>query len=146
MMEKNNSFFEDRNSDWLAQEIKREKRVSPWDFDEGKKVRNEHEENCEKEEVAEEHRAEHDIINTVIARQSEIARTAIKRADKTAKTGSVLVTVFVIVFFLIIFANILITIGSGFLPVRTMEMIFSFIPMIIFIIVISVVLSAVRKK
>ncbi|MBR5340804.1 MAG: hypothetical protein IK151_02640 [Erysipelotrichaceae bacterium] len=65
--------FEKLNGDnWLAKEIERENRVSAWDFDEGKNLRNEHaqdcdakglrlahEENCEAREVADEHSAIH---------------------------------------------------------------------------------------
>jgi len=65
--------FEKYNTDdWLAKEIKRESKISAWDFDEGKRVRSEHEEdcdakavaleheeNCEAEEVAQEHIKKH---------------------------------------------------------------------------------------
>ena len=46
-------------NDWLSRERAREKRVSAWDFDEGRKVRNEHEENCDVENVARTHHQEH---------------------------------------------------------------------------------------
>lgn len=40
---------------WLQEEIEREARVSAWDFDEGKKIRDWHEENCDRHKVEEYH-------------------------------------------------------------------------------------------
>lgn len=40
---------------WLQEEIEREARVSAWDFDEGKKVRDWHEENCDRREIEKYH-------------------------------------------------------------------------------------------
>lgn len=52
--------FEKLNSDdWLKKEIEREKRVSAWDFDDGRKVRYEHEENCDARNNASEHEIRH---------------------------------------------------------------------------------------
>ncbi|MBQ3295606.1 MAG: hypothetical protein IJH00_03880 [Erysipelotrichaceae bacterium] len=52
--------FEKLNSDdWLKKEIEREKRVSAWDFDEGKRVRNEHAEDCDARNNAFEHEIRH---------------------------------------------------------------------------------------
>ena len=45
--------------DWLEKELEREKRVSFWDLDEGKKLKEEHEENCDAEELAESHHRKH---------------------------------------------------------------------------------------
>ena len=45
--------------DWLLKEIEREKRVSAWDFDEGKRIREEHEENCDVKEGAQMHEYYH---------------------------------------------------------------------------------------
>ncbi|MCR4855695.1 MAG: hypothetical protein K5908_05955 [Erysipelotrichaceae bacterium] len=57
MIRKDNQKFND--DDWLAREIARESRISAWDLDEGKKVRAEHEENCDVRELAEEHHRRH---------------------------------------------------------------------------------------
>ena len=52
--------FEKLNSDdWLKREIEREKRVSAWDFDDGRRVRYEHEENCDARNNAFEHEVRH---------------------------------------------------------------------------------------
>ena len=52
--------FEKLNSDdWLKKEIEREKRVSAWDFDDARKARYEHEENCDARNNALEHEIRH---------------------------------------------------------------------------------------
>jgi len=55
--------------DWLAQELERESRVSAWDFDEGRSLRYEHRENCDREALATEHHIDHLNRNRVV-RQS----------------------------------------------------------------------------
>ncbi|MBQ6335143.1 MAG: hypothetical protein IJI46_08760 [Erysipelotrichaceae bacterium] len=57
MIKNDNRMFE--GDDWLAKEIARESRISAWDLDEGKKLRQEHEENCDVREVADEHHQRH---------------------------------------------------------------------------------------
>ena len=58
--------FEKLNSDdWLRKEIEREKRVSAWDFDEGRRVRNEHAENCDARDNALEHEIRHNLRRPV---------------------------------------------------------------------------------
>ena len=57
MIKKDNQ--NNNNDDWLAKEIAREKRVSAWDLDEGRKLRQEHEEDCEVKEVADRHHQRH---------------------------------------------------------------------------------------
>ena len=47
------------NDDWLAKELERESRVSAWDFDEARILRNEHAENCDVRAVADEHHQKH---------------------------------------------------------------------------------------
>ncbi len=53
--------FEDlgKRDDWLAKELAREKRISAWDLDETRKVRESHEENCDVRAVADEHHEAH---------------------------------------------------------------------------------------
>ena len=50
-----NDFEKWNQDDWLAKEIEREKKISAWDLDEGNSVRLEHEEDCERRQVADEH-------------------------------------------------------------------------------------------
>ena len=45
--------------DWLKKELEREKRVSFWDLDEGKKLREEHADNCDVKELADSHHQKH---------------------------------------------------------------------------------------
>jgi hypothetical protein len=47
------------SDDWLEKEIARESRISAWDLDEGKRLRMEHEENCDVRELADEHHRRH---------------------------------------------------------------------------------------
>ncbi|MBO7698290.1 MAG: hypothetical protein J6S38_04545 [Erysipelotrichaceae bacterium] len=64
--------FEKLNSDdWLKKEIEREKRVSAWDFDEGRRVRSEHEEDCDVRNNAFEHEVRHSRRMPVEARKIE---------------------------------------------------------------------------
>lgn len=64
--------FEKLNSDdWLRKEIEREKRVSAWDFDEGHKVRYEHEENCDVKSNALEHEIRHSMRRPIEVRKIE---------------------------------------------------------------------------
>ena len=64
--------FEKLNSDdWLRSEIEREKRVSAWDFDEGHKVRYEHEENCDSRSNAFEHEIRHSMRRPIEASKIE---------------------------------------------------------------------------
>lgn len=64
--------FEKLNSDdWLKKEIEREKRISAWDLDEGKKVRYEHEENCDAKSNAFEHEIRHNLRRPVEAGKIE---------------------------------------------------------------------------
>ena len=45
--------------DWLKKELEREKKVSFWDLDEGKKLREEHADNCDVQELADSHHQKH---------------------------------------------------------------------------------------
>ena len=49
--------------DWLSKEIQRESRISAWDFDESKKIRNEHQDNCDVKENADIHHFNHVLRN-----------------------------------------------------------------------------------
>ena len=51
--------FENRDDDWLAKERKEEDKVSAWDFDEGKKIKEFHADNCEAKEIKETHERIH---------------------------------------------------------------------------------------
>lgn len=102
--------FEKYNTDdWLAEQIKRESRISAWDFDEGKRVRSEHEqdcdaravalehaENCEAEEVAEEHIREHN---------SRGQRTVTTSRNKKTRFPVFLIIDFILIFLMLGFQD-----------------------------------------
>ena len=54
-----NDFEKLNQDDWLAKEIARENRISAWDLDEGKTVREEHERDCDARKNADEHHRRH---------------------------------------------------------------------------------------
>ena len=58
-MNKDLERFENRSDDWLAKQKKIEDNVSAWDFDEGKKIKETHEKNCEAKEIKERHEKIH---------------------------------------------------------------------------------------
>lgn len=58
-MNKDLKHFENRSDDWLAKQREKENTVSAWDIDEGKKIKYNHEENCEAKEIKERHEKIH---------------------------------------------------------------------------------------
>lgn len=84
-MDKDLKQFENRSDDWLAKERKDEDKVSAWDFDEGKKIKKFHEENCEAKEIKETHEKIHQ------------GWTSNKNIPKKDDSGIVIVFILVIV-------------------------------------------------
>lgn len=96
--------------DWLAKELEREKRVSFWDLDEGKKVRAAHEENCEAREVAEKHHERHQAADDRYGRIGAVPAIDKKPKAKTPTSPQDtkwLVIDFFFLIGLIIFNNVL---------------------------------------
>ena len=60
-MNKNRELDIFEKDDWLSKERQRESRISAWDFDDAKKLRNEHKDDCDVEAGARFHRLEHSI-------------------------------------------------------------------------------------
>ncbi|MBR4929041.1 MAG: hypothetical protein IKZ63_06000 [Oscillospiraceae bacterium] len=96
MLKQHNEMY--GSDDWLASEIRRESRISAWDMDGGRILREEHEENCdarelrtehaldcEVQEVAQEHRIEHMSRRTEQA-FSRTARPAAEQHNKDVMT------------------------------------------------------------
>ena len=82
--------------DWLKKELEREKRVSFWDLDEGKKLREEHAENCDVKELADSHHQKH------LRDQSEDSLKQVSRGlGGRNRTTSLDVTCFVAAFLMI---------------------------------------------
>ena len=59
-MIKNNIDLVEKDN-WLEKERLRESKISAWDFDDGRKVRNEHAENCDVKEIADVHQRRHSL-------------------------------------------------------------------------------------
>ena len=82
--------------DWLKKELEREKRVSFWDLDEGKKLREEHAEDCDMKELADSHHQKH------LKYQSEDSLKQVSRGLGSRKrTTSLDVTCFIAAFLMI---------------------------------------------
>ena len=82
--------------DWLKKELEREKRVSFWDLDEGKKLREEHAENCDVKDLADSHHQKH------LRYQSEDSLKQVSRGlGGRNRTTSLDVTCFVAAFLMI---------------------------------------------
>ena len=58
-MNKDLEKFENRSDDWLAKQRNIENKTSAWDFDEGKRIKEFHEEHCEAREIKERHERIH---------------------------------------------------------------------------------------
>lgn len=92
MLKQHNEMY--GSDDWLAREISRESRISAWDMDGGRILREEHEDNCDARklraeheldcealEVAQEHRTEHASRSTDPA-FSRTVRSAAEQQDR----------------------------------------------------------------
>ena len=62
-MDKDLLKFENRSDDWLAKQKKEESYVSAWDFDEGKKIKEYHQDNCEATQIKQQHEYRHQMYN-----------------------------------------------------------------------------------
>lgn len=123
-MDKDLKQFENRSDDWLAKERKEEDKVSAWDFDEGKKIKEFHEENCEARQIKERHEQIH---------KSAIAN---KNIPKKGNPGS-----------LIIFILTVVVITEFIGPLISGENIpTEIIPTIVMIIFISIIVKNNRRK
>ena len=128
-MEKDLLKFENRSDDWLAKQRKEESRVSAWDFDEGIKVRNDHQDNCEARQI----KAEHEIKHSMYKRMN---RSGVRVNDKN-KDVTKLVIALGAMSFVLIFGVFFSVIASG-------EAYMGFIPL--GIVIISLLLITGRKK
>ena len=113
--------------DWLYQEIKRESKISAWDFDEGSKIKQAHEDHCARERVRREHEEVH------------VKRVNSKQINNTVNNKQV--ALIGVVMFFVITAFIFIFIGS------VMGGNITVLPMFpIFIFVFIAVISSITKK
>ena len=128
-MEKDLLKFENRSDDWLAKQRKEESRVSAWDFDEGIKVRSEHQDNCEARQI----KSEHEIRHSMYKRMN---KNGVRLSGDNKD-----VTKFVIAFGAMSFVLIF---GVFFSVIATDEAYMGFVPL--GIVIISLLLITGRKK
>ena len=76
---------------WLQEEIERESRISAWDFDEGKKLRLEHEENCDARFEEEYHHSRHSNLNETTL-NSDLQGEDHRKIDTEQLSGNTLVS------------------------------------------------------
>ena len=128
-MDKDLEKFENRSDDWLAKQKKAESKVSAWDFDEGKRVKNEHEENCEAKEIKETHERRH------------AAYKRMSRQQGNSNTLKVALGVELTIALIIMIGFLVVGIITGLVPGP--EIIMGLTPLLI---VIIVLLLIVRRK
>lgn len=81
----------DENDDWYSQEKKREARQSVWQFDGSASViRHEHEENCEKEQVRQEHEIRHQAREVFQQQIKENINVNPKKSTANVAKGSLI--------------------------------------------------------
>ncbi len=154
------TFMENRESDWLASEMKRERRNSAWGFDDSRKYeKDRHEEDCEREEVAREHAEAHERYarannlpyNQVHARTQSTSTVRTSTGKKnTSNIPKIIFAVYMIIFLIIALVFVLVfssiagfgDFGYG----RPFSVIFSLIPNAIFMIIFISVISAIVKS
>ena len=86
------------NNNWLEQERKRESRISAWDFDDAKKLRYQHEEDCDVKDNAQYHANKH-------SRRKDYSARAIEN-DNKASAGMWLVLDIILLLFYIFMITI----------------------------------------
>ena len=112
--------FEDRNDDWLAKQRRLEQRISPWDLDDARKIK-------------EEHAAKHQQYNQ---RQGEYRRSRQTRPPVSSNSGNALakfvVVVVVVVFVITLLPLVLMTFrGNGVFSMCFMPLLFVIIVIIL---------------
>lgn len=134
--------FENRSDDWLAKERKYEESVSAWDFDEGKRLKVEHNKNCDAEYIKETHHNKHvqydETHNKGVVNDAN-QFTNIEQVDlsKFARTfiPFILIIVFGIVFLGLAEEGIVDIDGLGYA-----------VPIIIFIVLVNIMPNNKRRK
>ena len=112
--------FENRNDDWLAKQRRLEEKISPWDLDDARKIK-------------EEHAAKHQQYNQ---RQGEYRRSRQTRPPVSSNSGNALakfvVVVVVVVFVITLLPLVLMTFrGNGVFSMSFMPLLFVIIVIIL---------------
>lgn len=91
------------HDDWLEKERRREERLSVWSLFDNRLINyQEHQENCERAAVEQEHKEVHrDIIAESLKQNSFSRRERKKRKSKEASVISVIAEIIVIIFFIL---------------------------------------------
>ncbi|MBQ6559765.1 MAG: hypothetical protein IJL85_02945 [Erysipelotrichaceae bacterium] len=99
-MIKNKDLDSFEHDDWLKKERARESRISAWDFDDARKLRQEHEDDCDAKDVAQTHRVRH-------ARSNMMNDHTLSRINGSSTTANDIVWFIIdfIALFILIFLN-----------------------------------------
>lgn len=89
----------DENKDWLSQEIKYESKISAWDFDEPNKIKKAHEDNCPRENLANQHIKAHQGNERFEKIETRLMNKNIKTSSMQYKQTKNVMSVFI--FFII---------------------------------------------
>ena len=146
--------FENRSNDWLSEELKYERRVSTgFDITEGQKLKQQHEEHCEAEEISTQHAIAHSQAKARSKNYTTPSRTSTKTSSK-GKTSVIaaIIVVLIIVGFVVGFINMALSYIDpyGYFQYRLTDIfegvISLAIPIIIFISIASTIRKAVKKQ
>lgn len=131
-MDKDLMKFENRTDDWLAKQKKEESYVSAWDFDEGKRIKQQHQENCEATQIKKEHEQKHQLYKEHMAE--------VKRNRVAPKNNTAIIPIIVIIITLT-------TIMLGFITsaVASGEAFFGLVPILIVVILLAAIVSGKRR-
>lgn len=131
--------FENRSDDWLAKERAYEESVSAWDFDDGKKIKLEHHKDCDAEEIKESHHSRHIEYNKTHPKGLIDDSSQFEDINKIS-------LVRIIIPMLAMFTLMMITIIANAAGVIEFEEAGMFMPIIIFIIGMSLISKKKKEK
>ena len=137
-MNKDLEVFENRSDDWLAKERKYEATVSAWDLDEGKKLRAEHEEDCEAREIKRSHELRHQAYNNQFTNLNDLVK---KKKEVPQNKLTLLIVLFAFFIPMMIFVGILIETFGESIPEFILV-----IPIIVLILMVNVIKQKGRNK
>ena len=142
--------FENRENDWLSEEIRYERRVKPgFDFNEGTILKQSHQGDCEVREIA----AQHERIHKQATARSRNYKSASYTSGKKNKAAGAIVATVIAIIFIFSFISIITEefIGMGpfgyhFNIFDILSVLLSFvIPIIIFVSIAISIRNAVKK-
>lgn len=137
-MNKDLEVFENRSDDWLAKERKYEATVSAWDLDEGKKLRAEHEEDCEAREIKRSHELRHQAYNNQFTNLNDLVKN---KKEVPQNKLTLLIVLFAFFIPMMIFVGILIETFGESIPEFILV-----IPIIVLILMVNVIKQKGRNK